>query len=93
LLATEALHETVAVPEPVTLFGVIDPQVSPDGTVAVRLTNPAKWFSAATVIVEVAEFPAFTGAGDVAAIVKSRNWNVAVALWTSGVLVPEIVAV
>ena len=67
MLATEALHETVAVPEPVTLFGVMDPQVSPDGTVAVRLTNPAKWFSAATVIVEVAEFPAFTGAGDVAA--------------------------
>ena len=75
-----ALHETVAVPEPVTLVGAMDPQVNPDGTVSVRLTDPAKWFSAATVIVEVVEFPAFAGAGDVAVIVKSRNWNVAVAL-------------
>ena len=91
--ATVALHETVAVPEPVTLFGVMVPQVNPDWTVSVKLTDPAKWFNATTVIVEVAEFPAFTGAGDVAAIVKSRNWNVAVALWISGVLVPVIVAV
>ncbi len=91
--ATVALHETVAVPDPVTLFGVIVPQLNPDGTVSARLTDPAKWFSAATVIVEIAELPAFTGPGDVAAIVKSLNWNVAVALWISGVLVPVIVAV
>ena len=78
--ATVALHETVALPEPATLFGVMVPHVNPDGTVSVRLTVPAKWFRATTVIVEVAELPAFTGAGDVAAIVKSRNWNVAVAL-------------
>ena len=75
-----ALHETVAVPEPVTVFGAMVPQLSPDGTVSVRLTEPAKWFSAATVIVEVVEFPAFAGVGEVAVIVKSRNWNVAVAL-------------
>ena len=75
------------------LFGVIVPQVRPDGTVSVMLTTPAKWFTAATVIVEVAEVPTFTGEGDVAPIVKSRNWKVAVALWTSGVLVPVIVAV
>jgi len=80
LPATVALHATVALPEPATLFGVMGPQVNPDGTVSVRLTVPAKWFRAVTVIVEVAELPAFTGAGDVAAIVKSRNWNVAVAL-------------
>ena len=67
-------------PEPVTLVGAMVPQVSPEGTVSVRLTDPAKWFSAATVIVEVAELPAFTGAGEVSVIVKSRNWNVAVAL-------------
>ena len=91
--ATVALHETVAVPEPVTLVGAMVPQVSPEGTVSVRLTDPAKWFSAATVIVEVAELPAFTGAVEVAVIVKSRNWNVAVALWINGVLVPVIVAV
>lgn len=45
-----ALQETVAVPEPVRLAGVIAPQVSPDGTVSVRLTVPAKWFNAAIVI-------------------------------------------
>ena len=91
--ATVALHETVAVPEPVTPFGVMVPQVNPDGTESVRLTEPAKWFSADTVIVEVVEFPAFIGVGEVAAIVKSRNWNVAVALWISGVLVPVIITV
>lgn len=91
--ATVALHETVAVPAPAILFGVMVPQVKPDGTVSVRLTVPAKWFTADRVIVAVAEFPAFTGAGDVPAIVKSRNWNVAVALWISGVLVAVIVAV
>jgi hypothetical protein len=68
-----ALHETAAVPDPATLLGVTIPQVSPDGTISVRLTDPAKWFIAATVIVEVAELPAFTGAGDAAAVVKSRN--------------------
>jgi hypothetical protein len=67
------LHETAAVPEPVRLFGVIVPQLNPDGTVSVRATDPAKRFSAATVIVEVVEVPAFIGAGDVAAIVKSLN--------------------
>ena len=75
------------------LLGVIVPQVNPDGTVSVRLIDPAKWFTAARVIVELAGLPAFTGAGEAAAIVKSRNWKMAVALWFSGVLVPVIVAV
>jgi hypothetical protein len=88
-----ALHETVAVPDPVTLLGVMVPQVSPDGTMSVRLTDPAKWFSAARVIVELAALPALTGVGEAEVIVKSRNWKVAVALWISGVLVPVIVAV
>ena len=48
-------HDTVAVPEPVTLVGVIAPQVSPVAGVSVRLTTPAKPFSAVTVIVEVAD--------------------------------------
>ena len=60
-------------PEPVRLFGVIVPQLNPDGTVSVRATDPANRFRAAIVIVEGVEFPAFTGDGDVAAIVKSRN--------------------
>ena len=91
--AAEALHETVAVPEPVMLFGVMVPQVSPDGAVSVRRMDPAKWFTAASVIVELAGLPALTGAGELAVIVKSRNWKMAVALWTSGGLVPVIVAV
>ena len=44
-------------------------------------------------IVEFAEIPALTGTGTTADIVKSLNWKVAVALWTSSELVPEIVAV
>ena len=78
--AAVALHEMVAVPDPVTLLGEIVPQVSPDGIVSVRLIDPAKWFTAVRVIVELAELPALTGAGEVAPIVKSRNWKVAVAL-------------
>ena len=77
--ATVALHETVAVPEPVTLFGVMVPQVNPDWTVSVRLTDPAKWFSATTVIVEVAEDPALRGTGEDAVDVKSWNWKSVVA--------------
>jgi hypothetical protein len=73
------LHETVAVPEFVTLVGVIAPQVRLAGTVSVRLTMPVKPFSAATVIVEVAETPAFTAAGEVAATEKSVTVKVAVA--------------
>jgi hypothetical protein len=76
--ATVELHATVAVPELVTLVGVMAPQVRLAGTVSVRLTVPVNPLTAATVIVEVAETPAFTAAGDVAAIVKSVTVNVAV---------------
>jgi hypothetical protein len=75
------------------LLGVIVPQAKPDGSVSVRLIDAAKWFTAARVIVELALLPAFTGAGEAAVIVKSRNWKMIVALWISGVLVPVIVAV
>ncbi len=61
-----ALQETVAVPEPVMLPGVIAPQVKPAGTESVRTTTPEKPFTAETVMVEDAETPAFTAAGDVA---------------------------
>ena len=53
--ATVAEHDTVAVPEPVTLPGVIGPQVSPAGTVSVRVTTPLNPFTAVTVIVDVAD--------------------------------------
>jgi len=72
------LQDTVAVPELVTLPGVIAPQVRPEGTVSVRLTTPVKRFNAAIVIVEVADVPALTAGGELAAIVKSRNWKRAV---------------
>ena len=53
LPAVVELQETVAVPDPVMLVGVIAPQVRPAAGVSVRLTTPAKPFSAVTVTVEV----------------------------------------
>jgi hypothetical protein len=76
--AVVELHKTVAVPEPVTLVGVIAPQVRPAGGVSVRLTTPAKPFRAVIVIVEVADWPALTAAGEDAAMVKSTKLKVAV---------------
>ena len=87
------MHEIVAVPEPVTLLGVMPPQVSPDGTVSVRLTVPPNWFTEFTVTVAVVELPAFAGPGELAAIVKSRYWNRATAVWTKDPLVPVRVSV
>ena len=79
LPAVVELQETVAVPDPVTLVGVIAPQVRPAAGVSVRPTTPAKPLRAVTVMVEVAEDPAFTAIGELAAIVKSTKLNVAVA--------------
>ncbi len=53
--AVVELQATVAVPEPVTLVGVIAPQVRPAAGVSVRLTTPANPFNAVTVTVEVAD--------------------------------------
>lgn len=72
------LHEIVAVPEPVTLVGVIAPHVRFVGTVSVRLTVPVNPLIAVMVTVEVAEVPALTAAGDVAVMLKSVTTNVAV---------------
>jgi hypothetical protein len=82
---------SAAVPEFVMLVGVIAPQVRFAGTVSVRLTVPVNPFTAATVIVEVAEVPAWTAAGEVADTVKSVTLNVAVVLWERVPLVPVIV--
>jgi hypothetical protein len=83
----------VAVPEPVTLDGVIAPHVNPAGTVSVKLTTPENPLSAVMVIVEVAEEPAATDAGEVAAMVKSVTVTVTVAVWDSVPLVPVTVTV
>ena len=93
LVALVELHDRVAVPDPVTVPGVIAPQVSPAGTVSVSVTTPANPFNAAIVIVEVADDPTATAAGDVAAIVKSWKLNVAVAVCTRAPLVPVTVRV
>jgi hypothetical protein len=53
--AVVELQETVAVPDPVTLVGVIAPQVRPAAGVSARLTTPANPLSAVIVIVEVAD--------------------------------------
>lgn len=89
--ATVELQDTVAVPELVTLVGDIAPQVRFAGTVSVRLTVPVKPFTAATVMVDVAETPTLTAAGEVAATVKSVTVKVAVAEWDRVPLVPVIV--
>jgi hypothetical protein len=68
------------VPEPVTLPGAIEPQVKPEGTVAVRVTTPVKPFAEVIVIVEVADCPALAGAGEVADMVKFWNLNIAIAV-------------
>ncbi len=87
------LHDTVAVPEPVTLRGLIAPQVKLAGTVSVRLTVPANPLTADTVIVEVADTPALTAAGEVADIVRSVTVKVAVVECDRVPLVPVIVRV
>jgi hypothetical protein len=85
------LHDSVAVPELVTLVGVIAPQVKFAGTVSVRETVPVNPLTAVTVIVEVAEVPAWTAPGEVAVTVKSVTLTVAVAECDSVPLVPVIV--
>ena len=48
-------QEMVAVPEPVTVPGVMAPQVRPAGGVSVRVTTLLKPFTAVIVMVEVAD--------------------------------------
>jgi hypothetical protein len=61
--------------------------------VSFRLTTPSKPLTADTVIVEVAETPTLTAAGEVAEIVKSVTVNVAVVECVRVPLVPVIVRV
>ena len=63
------LQVTVAVPEPDTEFGLIEPHVKPDGMVSLSDTVPVKPFCAVIVIVVVADWPLLTAAGEVAEIV------------------------
>jgi len=63
----------------VTLVGLIEPQVRLAGTVSVRLTVPVNPLTAVTVMVEAADVPTVTAAGDVAETAKSVTVKVAVA--------------
>jgi hypothetical protein len=69
------------------------PQVRLAGTVSVRLTVPVNPLIAVTVIVEVADVPTVTAAGEVAATEKSVTMNVAVVECERVPLVPVIVRV
>ncbi len=82
------LQATVAVPEFVTLVGDIAPQLKLAGTVSVRLTIPVNPFNAETVIVEVADVPTVTAAGEVALILKSVTVKKTFAVWLRLPLVP-----
>ena len=92
VLAIVELQDNVAVPEFVTLLGVMAPQVRFAGTVSVRVTVPVNPFTAATVIVDDAAVPTVVD-GEVAVIVKSVTVNVAVAEWDNVPLVPVTVRV
>jgi len=63
------------------------------GILSLRLTTPAKLFTADTVSVDVAETPTLTAVGDVAEIVKSVTVKVVVVEWDSAPLVPATVTV
>ena len=69
-----ALHETVAVPEPVTVPGVIEPQTRPVGILSVKVTTPANLLTAAMVMMDEPELLTLT-VTVLAAMVKSRNWK------------------
>ncbi len=74
------LHDRVAVPEPVTVPGLIAVQDRPEGSgVSDSATVPPKPFCPVTVIIDVATRPAGTDPGEVAVIVKSTKLKVAVA--------------
>lgn len=88
-----ALHETDAVPDPARLVGPIAPQVRPGGMASVRETIPPKWFSEVTVTFDIADTPTLAATGKEAVVVKSLNWNSAVAEWIREPLVPATVRV
>jgi len=92
VFAVLAWQVKVPVPDPARLFPVIDPQVSPNGMLSVRITVSLKPFSAVMVIVDVRLLPV-TSDGEVTEIVKSVTVNVAVVLSVRVPLVPAIARV
>jgi hypothetical protein len=76
----------------VTLLGVTEPQLSPEGTESVIVIVPLKPFNAVSVMVDVPDEPAEIAAGEDALIVKSRKLKIEVAECASDPLVPVIVS-
>jgi hypothetical protein len=91
----DAVHDSVDVPEPVTLVGERVQDSPVDGnTAAVRLTTPVKPLTEVTVIVDVAVPPTLIDADvGLAAMVKSVTVSVTVAVCVIDPLVPVIVIV
>ena len=83
----------VAVPEPLTLLGVTEPQIRPEGIVSDIVIVPEKPLSAVVVIVDCPDDPGDTAVGEEALMVKSRKLKVDVVEWLSNPLVPVIVSV
>lgn len=75
-----AEQDIVAVPDPVSDPGVIDPQASPVGTVSVRETIPPNPLRAAIVTVVALFVPALTVIGVVELMVKSWKRKTVVAV-------------
>ena len=90
---TVVLHETEAEPDAIMLDGLNEPQVRPGGAVMLKVTVPANPLTAATVTVDVGDWPALTGAGDVAVMVKSWNRRRTVVECNRDPLEPVIVRV
>jgi len=66
-------------------------QLRPVGILSLRSTVPVNPFTAVTVMIEVAETPALTAAGEFVEIVKSVIVKVTVVEWDSVPLVPVMV--
>ena len=92
MLAIVALHETVAVPDPTRLLGVIGVQLSPAGIVSLSRTVPPNPFAGVIVTVDVAEVPTCETI-EVAESVKFWNLKIAMVEWCRDPLVPVIVRV
>jgi hypothetical protein len=85
------LQETVVVPQPRTVSGIIDWQARLDEVVSVSATVPVNPLRSLIVIVEVAGWPALPVVGDAASIEKSgklATLNVALTEWIRELLVP-----
>jgi hypothetical protein len=72
------LQDSVAVPDPLMLFGVTDPHDSPEGDAAEMVIVPENPFNEERVIVDVADVPGLTTEGEVVLIVKSWKLKTAV---------------